>query len=181
MRLCKLIASARWMLLCGALAVLSDQGAVAADALPKHRLCQPCTMPALPIALPRHGMVLAYGSFLSSGSLWYVVDFERGEATRIQARAERNADRKRQELVIVEQATRAIPSHELSRLKQIDKEIWALENRLPMHFATDVVWDLWLLDGPDVRRESAPGVPAGPAKEVELMMQRVLERTAPSE
>jgi hypothetical protein len=181
MRLCKLIESAKWMLLCSALAVLPDQAAAAGDAPPKHRLCQPCTMPALPIALPRHGMVLAYGSILSAGSLWYVVDLERGEARRIQARDERNDDRSLRELVIVEQTTRTIPSHELSRLKQIDKEIWALENRLPMHFATDVVWDLWLLDGADVRREFAPGVPAGPAKEIEVMMQRVLERPAPSE
>jgi hypothetical protein len=181
MQLRKLIESAKWMLLCGALAVLPAQAAAVTDAPPRYRLCQPCTMPALSIAMPHHGMVLAYGSFLSSGSLWYVVDLERGEATRIQARAERSADRNLHKLVIVDQTTRAMPDHELSRLKQIDKEIWALENKLPMHFATDVTWDLWLLDDPDVRRESAPGVPAGPAKEIELMMQRILERPAPSE
>jgi hypothetical protein len=179
MRLCKLIGSAGWMLLFGVCAALPAQATAALDAPPKHRLCQPCTLPQLPIALPRKGLVFNYDSVMSSVSPWYVVDFDRGEATRILAR--RYVDRGLPGLAVIEQTTRALPSHELARLTQVNTEIWALQDRLPAQLAAEVSWQLWLLDGGDVRHELEAGVPNGPSKEILLMMQRVLERPAPSD
>jgi hypothetical protein len=167
------------MLICGVLALLPVQAAAPADAPPRHRLCEPCAMPALPIALPRKGLVFSYESVMTNVWPWYVVDLERGEASRILARG--HAEHGQLRLAIVEQTTRAIPSHELTRLIQIDREIWALEDRLPEQGAPEVGWHLWLLDGPDVRHELRAGVPNGLSKEILLMMERVLERPTPSE
>lgn len=165
------------MLLCSAFAMLPAQAAAPSDAPPKHRLCEPCALPLLPVALPRKGLIFNYESVMSSVSLWYVADLERGEAIRMHTKG----NSERGPLTVVDQTRRAIPAHELTRLKQIDKEIWALEDRLPAHFAAEVGWHLWLLDGGDVRHELQAGIPNGPSKEIDLMMQRVLARPAPSE
>lgn len=165
--------------MCGAFALLPAQAAAPADAPAKHRLCEPCAMPALPIALPRKGLVFSYEWGHSSESHWYVVDLERGEASRILARA--YAEHGQPRLAVVEQTTRAIPSHELTRLMQIDREIWALEDRLPEQGSPEGGWRLWLLDGGDVRHELRLGVPTGPSAEIYRMMQRVLEGPAPAE
>jgi hypothetical protein len=118
-------------------------------------------------------MAFSYGSILSSGSLWYLADFERGEATRILARDERDGATLR--LIIVERTTRRIPASDLARLTQIGNEIWGLKDRLPAQISPDVVWNLWLLDGTDVRYEFAPGGPVGLAKEVEQILDRLLK------
>lgn len=177
MRLCKPIESVKWLLLCGAFAMLPAQAAAPADAPPRHRLCESCALPVLPIALPRKGLIFNYESVMSSVSRWYVADLERGEASRILTKG----DSSRGPLEVVEQTTRAIPSHELTRLIQIDREIWALKDRLPEQGAPEVAWRLWLLDGADVRHELRAGVPNGPSKEIDLMLQRVLAGPAPSE
>jgi hypothetical protein len=175
----KLIESAKWILLCGAFALLPAQAAAPTDAPHRHRLCAPCAMPLLPVALPRKGLVFTLEWVHSSTSRWYVVDLERGEASRFLARV--YADHGQPRLAIVEQATRAIPSHELTRLKQIDREIWALEDRLPEQGSPEGAWRLWLLDGGDVRHERRLGEPNGLSAEIYRMMERVLEGPAPAE
>jgi hypothetical protein len=179
MQPCKPIEAARWILLCGAFALLPAQAAAPANAPPRHRVCAPCAMPMLPVALPRKGLVFTLEWVHSSVSHWYVVDLERGEASRFLARA--YADHGQPRLAIIEQATRAIPSHELNRLQQIDREIWALEDRLPEQGSPDGAWRLWLLDGGDVRHELRLGEPNGPSAEIYRMLERVLERPTPAE
>jgi hypothetical protein len=176
MRLPKIIVSLATGLLSCALALVPTQAATSADTSPKQRLCKPCTMPSLPIALPRHGMVLSHGSILSTSSLWYTVDLERGELSRVLARDDRAAHK----IDIVEHMTRPIPPDDLVALKQISGRIWASTDRLPTQMATDVVWDLWQLDGDDVRRDFGPGVPDGLAKEAEQIMKRLVGGPAPT-
>lgn len=170
MRPQKLIALPASLLLSGVLAILPAQVAGAASAPVKQRVCKPCTMPLLPVSLPRHGMVLAFGSTLSTTSLWYMVDLERGEATRIVARDNRAA----QTIDVVERATHPIPDTDLAALKRIARRIWASRDRLPAQMATDSTWDLWQLDGDDVRRDFGIGVPDGLAKDAQRIMARLL-------
>jgi hypothetical protein len=58
MRLLELAKALSFILLSGTLAALPAQAAMSAYALSKFRLCRPCIMPILPIALPRQGMTL---------------------------------------------------------------------------------------------------------------------------
>ncbi|QJE01162.1 hypothetical protein HH212_14900 [Massilia forsythiae] len=175
MRLPKITASLAALLLSSPFAALPVQAAPA-DTPAKQRLCKPCRMPSLPIALPRHGMVLAAGSFLSTGSLWYMVDLERGEASRILARDDRTAHK----TDIVEHTTRPIPPDDLATLRRIADGIWASTGPLPTVMATDAAWDLWQLDGDDVRRDFGPGDPDGLGKEAKQIMQRLVGVAAPA-
>jgi hypothetical protein len=83
MRLLELAKPITFILLSGTRAALPAQAVMPAYAPSKLRLCQPCVMPILPIALPWRGIVLSYGSIISEGSTWYLVDLERAEAIRI--------------------------------------------------------------------------------------------------
>ena len=163
------------LLLSGVLAILPAQAADAAGAPVKQHVCKPCTMPLLPVVLPRHGMVLAFGSTLSTTSLWYMVDLERGEASRIVARYNRAAHT----IDVVERTTRPIPDVDLVALKKIARRIWANRDWVPTHMATDSTWDLWQLDGGDVRRDFGIGVPDGLAKDAQRIMARLLGDPAP--
>jgi hypothetical protein len=175
MRLLELAKPITFILLSGTHAGLPAQAVMPAYATSKLRLCQPCVMPILPIALPRRGIVLSYGSIISEGSTWYLVDLERAEAIRIFARFDRRTSLQN----VVEQVTRPLPPEELSMLTQLANRIWASNEALPTHMATDVVWDLWLLDAGDVRRDFGPGLPDGLAKEVEQVMQRLVGPEVP--
>src|SRR4051812_33999743 len=121
MRRLELAKALTFILLSGTLAALPARAAMPAYAPSKFRLCQPCVMPILPIALPRQGMILAYGSILSEGSTWYLVDLERAEAIRIFARLERLTNK----LSPVERVTRPLLPTELSVLTQLANRIWA--------------------------------------------------------
>jgi hypothetical protein len=156
------------LLLGGAPVLLPAHAATAADVPAKQRLCKPCTMPDLPIALPRHGMVLHYRSFFHKDAPWYTVDLERGEASRIAHKIE-----------IVEHTTRPIPPDDLAALKQIAGRIWASADELPTISATDVAWELWQLDGDAVRNDFARGLPDGLAKEAARIMERLVDVPAP--
>lgn len=158
------------LLLSSALTLSPAHAATALGSTPKLRLCHACSMPALPVTLPRLGMVLSYGTILSDSSLWYVVDLERAEATRIVART----DRVTRQLGLVTHTTRPLQSDDQSALTQLAYRIWGSKEALPSTLATDVVWNLWLLDGDDVRQESATGRPAGMAREVEQIMLRLI-------
>lgn len=163
------------LLLSGAPVVLPVHAAAAADAPARQRLCKPCTMPGLSIALPRHGMVLHYRSFFHKNSPWYLVDLERGEAMRVVATNDRN----RQRIEIVEHTTHPIPPDDLAALKQIAGRIWASADELPTISATDVAWELWQLDGDAVRNDFARGLPDGLAKEAARIMERLVDVPAP--
>lgn len=77
---------------------------------------------------------------------------------------------------VVEHVTQPLLPEELSVVTQLANRIWASSEALPTQMATDVVWDLWLLDAGDVRRDFGPGVPDGLAKEVEQVMERLVGR-----
>jgi hypothetical protein len=104
-----------------------------------------------------------------------LVDLERAEAIRIFARFDRRTSLQN----VVEQVTRPLPPEELYMLTQLANRIWASNEALPARMPTDVVWDLWLLDAGDVRRDFGPGLPDGLAKEVEQVMQRLVGPEVP--
>jgi len=158
------------VLMSSALTFLPVHAAAPALATTKFRLCQSCSMPAIPVTLPHQGIVLSFGSIFGENSRWYVVDLERSEATRIVARA----DRLTKEMAVVERDTQPLPSGPRSELTQIANRIWVSEDALPSKMATDVIWSLWLLDGDDVRHESAAGRPEGMAKDIEQIMTRLI-------
>jgi len=119
-------------------------------------------MPILPFAFPRQGLVLAYGSILDGGSLWYLIDLERAEATRIRVNAHRVTGKQS----VVERVSRPLLISEVSELTQLANRVWSTRDGLASKMGTDVVWDLWLLDGDEVRHESAAGTPEGITEEV---------------
>lgn len=162
------------LLVNGMFAALPAQAAALADAPVKQRLCTSCKMPKLPVALPKRGMVLVYGSFLASGSLWLMLDLERKEVTRVLANYDRTADK----LVVTRQATRSLQPDTLARLTEISNDIWSSTDKLPTLMATDVTWDLWQIDGDDIRRDFGPGGPGGLAQEAARIMERVVRPEA---
>jgi hypothetical protein len=148
-----------------------------ASAHAKLRLCRACDMPAIPVALPRRGIVLSFGSMMSDTSLWYLVDLERAEGTRVEARLDGQAKK----LNVIETATRLLQPQELTKLTQLTNRAWASPDGLPTRMATDVVWDIWFLDADDVRHEFAAGLPDGLAKEIGDTMFLLLGRKTPSQ
>lgn len=174
MRLSKAFAS---LLLSGAFAVQVAQAAAPADAPARLRVCEPCHLPNLPLALPRHGMLLFHWSFFNTDSSWYTVDFERGEASRMVT----HNDSATHKTDIVERTTHRIPPGDLAVLKQISTHIWASADALPTQMATDVAWELWQLDGDDARHDGGPGLPGALAKEAEEIIVRLVRKPASSE
>ncbi|QNA89692.1 hypothetical protein G4G28_16635 [Massilia sp. Dwa41.01b] len=114
--------------------------------------------------------MLSYGAVNSQVSTWYAVDLDRGEATRMLARLDRSMGKHG----VLERVTGRLSAAQSSALSQLTARIWASSNPLPTQMATDVVWDLWLLDGGDVRREFGPGRPAGMAQDLARTMQEVV-------
>jgi hypothetical protein len=169
MHLRQLAIPVAFVLSSGTLAVLPAQAVTPAYAPTKMRLCRPCTMPSIPIALPQRGLVLSFGSFFGNGSTWYVIDLERAEATRVYARLNRSTSQQS----IDEQVTRPLAPEEVSSLTHLVNGIWASKEPLPSIDVTDVAWSIWLLDVDDVRHESSAGRPDGLAKEIEQTMSRL--------
>lgn len=169
MHLLQLAIPIAFILSSGTLTALPAQAVTPAYAPSKLRLCRPCEMPSIPILLPQRGLVLSYGSFFSDGSMWYLIDLERAEATRVYARLNRSTSQQS----IGEQATRPLTPEELSLLTRLVNGIWASREPLPSTEATDVAWSIWLLDVDDVRHESSAGIPGSLAKEVEQSMHRL--------
>lgn len=157
----------------GMFAALPAQAAAPADAPAKQRLCKDCK-PKLPITLPSRGMVLGYGSFHATSSLWLMLDLDRQEVSRILA----NYDRTTEKLDVTRQATRALQPDTLARLTEISDNIWSSIDRLPTLMATDVTWELWQIDGDDIRRDFGPGSPGGLAYEAARIMERVVRPEA---
>lgn len=174
MRLSKAFAS---LLLGGAFAVQVAQAAAPADAPARLRVCKPCDLPNLPLALPRHGMLLFRCSFFNANSLWYTVDLERGEASRMVTHNDSVAHK----IDLVERTTHRIPPGDLAVLKEISTRIWASADAFPTRMATDVAWELWQLDGDDARHDGGPGLPGALAEEAQEIIQRLVRKPASSE
>jgi hypothetical protein len=169
MHLRQLAVPVAFVLSSGTLATLPAQAVTPVYAPTKMRLCRPCTMPSIPIALPQRGIVLSFGSFFGNGSTWYVIDLQRAEATHVSARLDRSTSQQS----IRKQVTRPLAPEEVSSLTQLVNGIWASKEPLPSIDVTDVAWGIWLLDVDDVRYEFSVGRPDGLAKEIEQSMSRV--------
>ncbi|MGJ7917241.1 hypothetical protein ACI48D_17420 [Massilia sp. LXY-6] len=128
----------------------------------KERVCADCPMPKPGIPLPRHAVVVGSWGFFSYGNDYQVVDLDSGTLVKAfvpsPAVPKRRAPKARHYTVM-------LPKSELPRLVELANRIWAERAAIRTRDAADVSWDLWLIDGQQVRHESGAGLPDGLAAE----------------
>lgn len=129
-------------------------------------------MPVLPIVLPHRGALLSFGSFFSNASTWYLLDLEHAQASRIEAHVDRTA--KQFALIVDKRIDRALLPAELARVVVVLNRIWSAPLGPSKERFHDAVWDLWLLDGDDVRQDAGPGSPHGPAGELATALHQLV-------
>jgi hypothetical protein len=132
----------------------------------KERICTDCPMPKPGVELPRHGVVLGSWGFFSYGSHYHVVDLDRGMLvnTFVPSPGVPGAPRPKRGVPKARQAV-ALPKSELPQLVELANRIWAKPHAIRTRDATDVSWDMWLIDGQQIRHESGAGLPDGLAAE----------------
>jgi hypothetical protein len=133
----------------------------------KERVCTDCAKPKPGIELPRHAVVLGTWGFFSNGSHYQVVDLDRGTLVKTFVPSPSvpmpNAPKHRVQKARPHTVT--LPKSELRQLVELANRIWAKSHPIRTRAATDVSWDLWLIDGQQIRHESGAGLPDGLAAE----------------
>jgi hypothetical protein len=150
-----------------AIAVFLLAAATAGAATPtyapvKERICGDCPMPKPGIKLPRHAVVAGSWGFFSQGSNFEVLDLDSGKLVR--AFVPTPAVPKHRALRATRETIK-LPSAALPELVELANRIWADPQRIRSRDATDISWDLWLIDGQQVRHEAGFGLPTGLAAE----------------
>ena len=133
----------------------------------KERVCTDCAKPRAGVELPRHAVVVGTWGFFSNGSHYQVVDLDRGTLVKTfvpspsvpMPNAPKHRARK------ARSPTVTLPKSELPQLVELANRIWAKSHPIRTRNAADVSWDLWLIDGQQVRHESGAGLPDGLAAE----------------
>ena len=128
----------------------------------KERVCSDCTMPRTGFALPRHAVVAASWGFASQGSYFEVLDLDSGKLVHafvpmpaVPGRPTQKASRRDVQ----------VPVSALPPLTALANRLWADPHAIHSDGATDCGWNLWLIDGQDVRHEAGPGTPTALAAE----------------
>jgi hypothetical protein len=146
-------------------------GANPKPAAVRNRVCQPCRLPNFPVALPRHGVVLARSGGFGLGPHFLLLDLDRAVLSRTGRFSREDggaAGAHARDIVLT--------PDELLELRVVAEKIWAEPDALPSNAATDVRWDAWLSDGAAMRREGGPGNPPGLAEELEKRMLAIVWR-----
>jgi hypothetical protein len=162
------IRSAAFILLClGWASVEAGQPVRPAAQVPayapvKERVCTDCPRPKPGIELPRHAVVLGSWGFFSYGSHYQIVDLDRGMLVKtfVPSPSVPNARAPKER-----RQTLALPKSELPQLVELANRIWAKPHAIRTRAASDVSWDMWLIDGQQIRHESGAGLPDGLAAE----------------
>ncbi|WP_156328212.1 MULTISPECIES: hypothetical protein [unclassified Massilia] len=128
----------------------------------KERVCSDCPMPRPGIALPRHAVVVGTWGFFNQGTDFQVLDLDTG--TLVHAFVPAPAVPGRQQPK-GKRSTVTLPRSALPPLVALANRIWAYPQPIPSRSATDIAWNLWLIDGRQVRHETGAGLPAGLAAE----------------
>jgi hypothetical protein len=158
------------MSLAAAAAQASDPAVTPAYAPVKARVCGDCPMPKPGFTLPRRAVVISSWGFLSFGSDFQVVDLDSGKLVRAfvpspsvpTARAPRPT-----------RSATKLPPSALPQLLDLANRIWAEPEPLRSRDATDTAWDLWLIDGKQIRHERGAGLPTGLAAEWMRQLNRL--------
>lgn len=58
--------------------------------------------------------------------------------------------------------------------------VWPVPDRLPGSMATDIFWDLWLVDGDQRRHETGAGMASGAAEPLVGLLRRLAEHAWPA-
>jgi hypothetical protein len=124
----------------------------------KERVCGDCAMPKPGFPLPQHAVVLGGWGFFNYGSDFQVLDLDSGKLVHVflpspQVPTRRAPKPNRSEL--------RLPSSVMPQLLQLANRIWAEPQPIPSRDATDTAWDLWLIDGKQIRHETGAGLPTG--------------------
>jgi hypothetical protein len=166
------IRSAAFALLClGWASVQASQPAQtpepSAYAPVKERVCTDCPKPKPGIELPRHAVVLGTWGFFSNGNHYQVVDLDRGTLVKtfVPSPSVPIPNAPKQRARKARSHTVTLPKSELPQLVALANRIWAKSHPIRTRNATDVSWDLWLIDGRQIRHESGAGLPDGLAAE----------------
>jgi hypothetical protein len=133
----------------------------------KERVCTDCPRPRPGIELPRHAVVLGSWGFFSYGNNYQVVDLDRGTLVKafVPSPGVPNANLPKHGAPKTRRHTLTLPKSELPQLVELANRIWAEPQAIRTRDATDVSWDLWLIDGQQIRHESGAGLPGGLAAE----------------
>ena len=128
----------------------------------KERICGDCAMPKPGFPLPRHAVVLAGWGFFNYGSDFQVLDLDTGKLVHAFVPAPQVPTRR------APKPTRSeirLPPAAMPQLLDLANRIWAEPRPIPSRDATDTAWDLWLIDGKQIRHETGAGLPTGLAAE----------------
>jgi hypothetical protein len=133
----------------------------------KERVCTDCPLPKPGVELPRHGIVLGSWGFFSYGSHYQVVDLDHGTLVKtfVPSPGVPGASPPKRSEPKARRQVLNLPKSELPQLVELANRIWARPHALHTRDATDVSWDMWLIDGQQIRHESGAGLPDGLAAE----------------
>jgi hypothetical protein len=122
------------------------------------------------IPLPREGVVLAGGSFLSSGASFTVVDFDARTLERLATTLDTLPDGQ-SELALTYRKVHPLSISELNRLIQEANRVWNPPpgQRSGSPIVTDSTCDIILFDGNDMLHQFGPACPYNTQKLVEAL------------
>jgi len=106
--------------------------------------------------------VLGGWGFFNYGSDFQVLDLDSGKLVHAFVPAPQVPTRR------APKPTRSevkLPSGAIPQLLELANRIWAEPRPIPSRDATDTAWDLWLIDGKQIRHEAGAGLPTGLAAE----------------
>jgi hypothetical protein len=128
----------------------------------KQRVCAECALPKVGFPLPRHAVVVGSWGFFEQGTDFQVFDLDTGKLVRAFVPSPsvpgRRKPRRRCKSTM-------LPKAALPQLVEVANRIWAAPQPIGSRGAFDTRWNLWLIDGRDVRLEGDVGLPAGLAAE----------------
>lgn len=154
------------------IACLSAAAPVLAAAPVKARVCRDCGKPPAGIALPSHGVMFAISGLFSFG--WHAITFDRDRHTIARTFVPGLP------AIAPDYAEARLTDAEFAELDDVMARVWPVAQALPGSRATDVVWDLWLVDGDGRRHERGGGIASGAAAPLTAALQRLAERHLPT-
>ena len=155
---------------CAALA--SPEGG--SDAMPLSMKCADCDLSFMrpAVATPVHGLVMAHGGILGPVADWEVVNWDDRTLSLIQTTMVQEVNGNHILKQTGNQVIKLTAADE-SKLRAVANKIWASRTSVPGQMATDVNWNLYLIDGITVRKEGGMGLPAGDAADLEAAFRSV--------
>jgi len=128
----------------------------------KERICRDCPLPKPGFQLPRHAVVVGWWGFFDRGTDFQVLDLDTGTLVQAFVPSPTVPSRPKPR---GKRSTTILPKSALPQLVELANRIWAEPQPIRSRSATDISWNLWVIDGNLVRHEAGAGLPAGLAAE----------------